>query len=722
MSIGKSRAKMLAAIALVLVLSAPQFAAAEIPHENFDLVSSSLNVVLQLLNQSINATELACVSCLDQRPYDGDRNLSLVDTVLVPVGELIVQIQEMGGIETNLTYLVPPFENLSEGGHQFIANQSGFLSNVASLKQQVGKALTPMEAYAAAQQLTSVRLLINSMDSDLDDMWYAADEIGNLTVEGKMPFDTVYLKELIDRLRIMLNDYIDMLDGIFWTIKWIDPFITFGVEKQVYYLGEIVEGTGLVYDGHAPLANATVYIDMDNTSFNFTTAVTDQNGAFDFAWTIPLDPVWLGPHSFAARVWMNATWYYSNPQADIEVEKIPTYLSLTLDDKRYSPGQSINATAYLRDYKGGPVVNYSLLGQSQIVSIMKGEPAAILENIVFVLDGAARMNGTTIGWGTFDWTFPASTLSFGPHDIYVSFIGSEIYQPTRSAAAAFDVDYVTNLDINASKIRVKQGAPVNITAILHNSSQPLEGRSVTLFFDDGVLAKMNTDSAGTIVCQLNTTNMSTGTHIVKAYFQSGEKMYTSAVSEMVFLYIYVESSDTVNPPPPPPPPDRNPIYDWLWLILLIVVIMALAVALVATDTLRNLKGANLRRKTKAEEAKAMAKAGISSEILTLPGGAVSDTGGGIDFAAMPPNAAIIWRYSTLLASLSEEKRVQILPTMTAREIARLLVAKSYPGDSVYLITHSFERAKYSVEILTGRDWRAFETAADAVQGFAGVAS
>ncbi len=36
-------------------------------------------------------------------------------------------------------------------------------------------------------------------NGDLDDMYAAADQIGNLTVKGDHPFDTTYLKELIDR-------------------------------------------------------------------------------------------------------------------------------------------------------------------------------------------------------------------------------------------------------------------------------------------------------------------------------------------------------------------------------------------------------------------------------------------------------------------------------------------------------------------------------------------
>ncbi|HUW42671.1 MAG TPA: hypothetical protein VMW02_00380, partial [Thermoplasmata archaeon] len=346
---GKSMATRLAAVVLVFVIAASPYASAEIPHENFNLVSSSIDVIVQMLNQTINATELALSSCLDQRPYDGERNLQLVDTILEPVGMLIVSIQETGGIETNLTYLIPPFENLSEGGHNFVDKQSSFLYGIADLRTLIGKNLTPVEAYDARQQLTELRKKVVLMNDDLDDMDAAADEIANLTVFGEHPFDTTHLKELIDRLRVTLSDYLDMLSDILWNIEWIEPFVTLGMDKDVYYLGENARGFGLVYDGDKPLANADVYIDKNDTGFNFTKVVTDANGGYRFNWSIPRDPAALGNHSFLARVWMNGSWYMPLSREYIRVEKIPTYLSISLDGKRYSPDQTVDATATLVD-------------------------------------------------------------------------------------------------------------------------------------------------------------------------------------------------------------------------------------------------------------------------------------------------------------------------------------------------------------------------------------
>ena len=723
---GNSKATRLAAIVLVFVIAASPYASAEIPHENFNLVSSSIDVIVQMLNQTINATELALVSCIDQNPYDGERYLQLVDTILEPVGMLILRIKETGGIETNLTYLTPPFENLSEGGHSFVAKQSSFLFGIADLRTLIGENLTPIESYNARQQLTELRTKVVLMNDDLDDMDTAADEIANLTVLGEHPFDTTYLKELIDRLRMTLLGYLDMLGDILWNIKWIEPFITLGMDKDVYYLGEDVRGFGFIYDGDKPLANADVYIDKDNTSFNFTKVVTDANGGYRFEWSIPRDPAALGNHSFLARVWMNSSWYMPTSREYIRVEKIPTYVSISLDGKRYSPDQMINATATLVDYRGGPVIDYNA-SLSHIVSIFRGAPPPLQESVEFYLDDVASINGTTTGFGTVTWPFSASTLGYGTHDIYAKFNGSPIYQPSKSGTASFDVNHQTDLRLNVSAHRVKPGTFVNITAWLENASQPLSNRTVTVYFDDSVLVKNKTGADGSIIYRLNTTNISTGTHVLRAYFSSNESKYTSVVSDDEFLVIYVDPSDNNNPPPPPPPPpDQNKnnwLPDWLWVILIAIVILMLAIVLVATDTLKNVRDANLRRKRRTEEAKALALAGKSSEIFTLTGvPAVSGANGGFDYAMMPPKTAIVMLYMALLSHLSVDRKMAILPTMTARDIARMLTVKDFPAGSVGQITKGFERAKYSAETITKDDWNGFERAVEGVRGFTGVAA
>jgi hypothetical protein len=725
---GKSAATRIAALALVFILAVPACASAEIPHENFNLIGSSLDVIVQMLNQSINATELALVSCLDDRSYDGEMNLSLVDAILEPVGDLIATIQETEGVETNLTYLIPPFENLSEGGHGFIDGQSGFLLGLDWLRLQIGKNLTPIEAYYAQKQLIELTRTVALMNDDLDVMDAAADEIANLTVEGEYPFDTTYLKELIDRLRMTLEDYLIMLEDIFWRVKWIEPFITLGMTKNVYYLGETVLGIGFVFDGEKPLANATVYVDKDNASFNFTTATTNAGGRYTFAWEIPIDPAELGDHSFMVRVWMNNSWYMPTEQAYIGVEKIPTFLSVTLNSKRFSPEQTVNATAYLRDYKGGPVLIYSM---SHIVTILKGTPPPPEEIVELILDDSINKSLATSGFGYASWSFPAIDLPFGTHSLFARFNGSAIYQPSMSGSAAFEVNYLTTLSLNVSPARIKQGGLVNVTASLRNSSQHLSGRTVLVYFDESVLFTNKTGVDGDILYMLNTTNISTGTHVLRGYFSSQENRYASAESDPAFLAIYVESSNNINPPPDdnnnPNDNQNNPI-DWLtnnllWIILIVIMILMLAIVLIATDTVKNVRDANLRRKTRAAQAKILAKGGGPSEMFTLAAPpAASGVSEGVDYDALPPKTAIVMLYTMLLSHLTGERKMGILPTMTARDIARMLVAREFPSESVGLITNSFERAKYSAETLTRNDWKGFERAVAAVQGFSGVAA
>ncbi|HUW43079.1 MAG TPA: DUF4129 domain-containing protein, partial [Thermoplasmata archaeon] len=347
------------------------------------------------------------------------------------------------------------------------------------------------------------------------------------------------------------------------------------------------------------------------------------------------------------------------------------------------------------------------------------------ESVGFFLDDVAGMSGITTGFGIINWPFSASTLDYGTHEIYAKFDGSPIYQPSKSGTASFDVNHQTDLKLNVSIHKVKPGTFVNITTWLNNASQPLSDRTVVVYFDDEVLVTKKTGADGSVLYRLNTTNVSTGTHVLRAYFASNEKMYTSAVSDDEFLVIFVDPSDTNNPPPPPPPDQdkNNWLPDWLWAVLLAIVILMLAIVLIATDTLKNVRDANLRRKRRAEEAKAMAKAEKSSEIFTLgTAPAVSGANGGFDYGMMPPKTAIVMLYTALLSYLSVDRKMRILPTMTARDIARMLTVKDFPADSVGQITKGFERAKYSAEDITKEDWDGFERAVEGVRGFTGVAA
>lgn len=687
-----SRISSFIAVVLVAMLCSTQYVAAEIPHENFDLVGSDLDMLVELLRQGINATELALVSCIFERPWDGTHNLTLLDGILSPVRDLISKIEGVASSYNSLAYLIPPFENLSYEGHSFIRNQTIYLSDSELLFSYVGKSLSTEDADAARFLLIETRTTIFGMNSNLDSMDLTADDIANLTVEGKFVFDTTYLKELIDRLRILLDHYLSSLDGIFFHIKWGKPVLLLVSDRTYYYLGETVNMVGYLSNGTTELTGKAVYLWKDFVLFDATT--TDADGKFEFNWGIPIDPVELGRHNLTIECIVEGQSIADN--LEIYVLKIPTKLTFALTDDRYSPGDQVVATAYLQDYKD------------------RFLPKQI---VVYRLDGRFRMMITS-GSGSTTWSFNASSLDWGGHSIFAQYNGSDIYESCLHDVLLFDVNLLTTLNLELSDYRVQQGLNVTVKSRLYlNGTTPMPDMEIYIKMDGVVIKYGWTMENGSMIFTLQTGSIPTGAHILRAYFNSPEPKYKDAVSEAVTLIVYVPSSENND--------GDNNWWDIitnniLWIILLILIILVIAIMLLTRDTVKNAQSPGLRRKTPEVKLPEEVVAASSAEpVLPAPYSPVSGQMRGTDLSIAPPKLAIISQYGILLESLRVARKMPILSNMTAREIGELLRAREYPSDDVRLATRLFEKAMYSAEEATSEDWTGFKRATESLIGFVG---
>lgn len=118
----------LAAIALILVLLLPSAisnaTADEIPHENYDLVGSNLDVVISLLNSSIGFSEYALMAMYNESMEDVEQNLSIVRGILTPAEQLLGEIKNIATSYENLSKLLPPFANLSSQEDSFASMET----------------------------------------------------------------------------------------------------------------------------------------------------------------------------------------------------------------------------------------------------------------------------------------------------------------------------------------------------------------------------------------------------------------------------------------------------------------------------------------------------------------------------------------------------------------------------------------------------------------------
>ena len=99
----------------VLIGTYPVNVGAEIPHENFELVGSELDLLIDILSTSINASEMALVALYHENLVWADENLSFVRDLLSPAEQLLGDIEDVAGSYANLSMLLPPYRSFLSG-------------------------------------------------------------------------------------------------------------------------------------------------------------------------------------------------------------------------------------------------------------------------------------------------------------------------------------------------------------------------------------------------------------------------------------------------------------------------------------------------------------------------------------------------------------------------------------------------------------------------------
>ena len=295
----------LAAAAMLLIPSfiSSDAHAADIPHENYDLVGSNLNVVISLLNSTIHYSELALESMYDENMPLVDQNLTVVRGLLTPAEQILNRIRNIAGSYANLSLLLPPFVSLSSGMDTFSSMETSLLdvqAMLVSASQLAG--LTGDQLLEALRTIQRFNSLVFQMNRTIDDMLASANRIVALVVDGQRPFSENQLIPLIERLRDLLNRINAEMEVIIHEkIPWTktQPFLSLWLSAPRYYLGESMIGGGYLYLNGNFTSGYDVDILMDGG--NLTTASTTAGGRYSFTHLIPLNSSWLGSHVVQAH-------------------------------------------------------------------------------------------------------------------------------------------------------------------------------------------------------------------------------------------------------------------------------------------------------------------------------------------------------------------------------------------------------------------------------------
>jgi hypothetical protein len=660
--------------------------AEDIPHENYDLVESNLDVVIALLRTSIAYSENALGKMYNESMVQVEENLTVVRGLLTPAELILDKIRNIAGSYENLSRLLPPFNSLSAQMDSFSSMEVSLLGardEVVSASRLAS--LTGEERLRALDSIRTFNSLILQMNRTIDGMLVSANGIIGLVVEGNQPFTDNRLIPLIEQLRDLLyaiQAEIDLItqEGVPWDKN--QPFSLLWLSAGDYYLGDQLTGGGYLYFDGAFVIGHMVTILMDGT--NLTFANTSSGGRYSFSYLIPLNASWLGSHILKATT-ITPAGILNSDIVTIRILLIPTSISLVVSSNLLTIEDELVADVHLMDIRERPLEN---------------APCH------FILDGQ-NLTFRTDSLGNFQDSWKASDMGYGMHVLQAFCDGELPYEPSASNVTTIIVDIPTSVSLNLFATRYFTGYNVvGNGTLVANGTTPMPDQEITLSIDGVVVANLTTGQDGQFTFSVSTDSMALGGHTIVAALLHRENIWRYSQDEKSFTVYGLKVGKYPFWPIIPKwsfgPGDTIPYLFvgqyayFFWLLVIMAVAIAVRVIQMRdkrkrlqpskTEILESLQ--NVAEPGPIAEA---AMAELAKDMLT---GEVGPTN---------PNERIVWYYQRLLAFLSAKANIAIRTSMTHWEVARILKILGFPIRPVEKATILFERALYSGASLSDDD-------------------
>ncbi|OGS44494.1 MAG: hypothetical protein A3K76_06320 [Euryarchaeota archaeon RBG_13_57_23] len=689
----------------MVLTTIPIGVSAELPHENFELVGSDLEMVIALLNSSIRASENALRQFYEEDVPEANQHLSMASGILTPASQILTEIQGLAGSYENLSSLLPPFLQLQTKLGEWSSQEESLLlmrDDVVTASQLAN--LTDEDLIAAITAIKTVQSLIISMNRTIDDMLIPADEISALTVDAEHVFVPNELRPLIEQLRELLRLILAEIEALIHDdIPWaLDPsgqeraFVLLWLADSRLYLGEPIIGGGYLYYNGSFRSGQSVHILMNSSEL--MTVTTGPTGAFSFVQQVPINASWLGSHIFVAT----ATTPFVNLTSDaasLSIVLMPTTVRIESDETLLSIDEIATVSGTLVDVYGNPIANGSCR---------------------LVMDGST-LGVTTSEDGEFERSWTAQELWFGIHQVKAFYDPELPYEPSESNTVEITVSIPTAMTFRLFSEKFRPGYYiVGNGSLMANESDPLVGQRVTIYIDGVMIQNVTTTASGEFAIAIPVGDLERGTHVIRAAFQFKDDMWRYCEAEDTFIITSLKPGAYPFFPFFPgwegSPLERfpylffgeNAYYTWLFLLIVIAILV---------------KAVQVRRAQKKRAKERATLIGGSSidvfqeDIIT---GALAEGDKMFDslLAHSPadPNGRIVWYYNSLITFLTRKRRISITDSMTHWEVAKLLKSLGFPGENVEKVTMLFEQAFYSGSILSDLDSLSMSVAMDGLRG------
>ncbi len=667
---------MFALVMAVAVSSASFGSRAEIPHENYDLVGSDIDIVIGMLNASIRASEDALRSLYDQELEAAEESIDAANGVVAPAAALIEEIEDVAPSHEQLSILIPPFSSLHDEMENLLELEGQMLSvkaDVVSLATEWD--LSDSDVVAALDAIRQINILLSGMNDTIDAMLDCAQDIDALTVDDRHPFVPNELAELMGRLREMtLQIHGEIAELIEEGIPWQEDqsLLLMWIASSELHLGDTLEGGGyLLSDGDFVTTNA-VNISIDG-AWSLAT-LTNSVGAYSFSFAIPINDSWVGAHSVFGAADVAGEPVVSDT-LPFYVSLVPTAITLHLSNTTISPQEVLAVEAVVTKDRNQPL--------PEVVCTLS-------------LDGVGQEFATD-EFGRCEWAWTGAELGIATHVFSASFQGPLPYAPCDSEEATVVVDVPTEVALELFEDRLRAGVRLigDGTLTANASHDHLANMKLSLYVDGVVVSNVSTDEAGKFSFSVDTVDMPTGAHTLSARFIDHDSYWRDSEEHKSFFIISLSSSE-------------HPFFPWIpgWDIgdglaeqipylffgeyaYLTWLFIALVIGVV-------IKAMQARRRRAATD--------TSSESVTAEGGillSASSRGKPLGAAdRMPdwltsPNEKVIWHYHNLLSFLKSAGRMGITDDLTHWEVANLLDSVGYPRSETARVTLLYEKAQYS---------------------------
>ncbi len=667
---------MFALVMAIAVSSASIGSMAEIPHENYDLVGSDIDIVIAMLNASIRASEDALRSFYDQELEAAQESIDAANGVVAPAAALLEEIEDVASSHEQLTVLIPPFSSLHDEMQTFLELEDQMLSvraDVVSLATEWN--LSDSDVVAALDAIRQINILLSGMNDTIDAMLDCAGDIDALTVDDRHPFVPNELAELMERLReLTLLIHGEIAELIEEGIPWQDDqsLLLIWIADSELYLGETLEGGGyLLRNGDFVPANS-VNISIDGT---WSVAVlTNSIGAYSFNFAIPINDSWVGAHSVFGAAYVAGETVVSDT-LPFHVSLVPTAIVLHLSNTTISPQEALVVEAVVTEERNRPL------------------PWVVC---TLFLDGVSREFATDED-GRCEWTWTGAELGIMTHVFSAGFPGLLPYAPCESEEATVVVNVPTEVTVELFEDRLRSGFHLVGDGMLtaNASLDHLADMKISLYVDGVIVSNVSTDKTGKFAFSLDTVEIPSGAHTLSARFIDHDPYWRNSEEHKSFFMIGLSYSEYPFFPWIPGWDIGDGLTEqipylffgeyayltWLFIVLVIGVVI---------------KAVQARKRRAAAEPSSesvVAEAETSSYVSSRdrPFGSTE---------RMPdwltsPNEKVIWHYHNLLAFLKSAGRIGITDDLTHWEVANLLASVGYPHSEAKRVALLYEKAQYS---------------------------